>query len=113
MMTDSNSIYLEDLCSVLRSKNAGPFLITLDIMFRDSSIYYAIKANNLVTKATIAEAYNISESNVVVLEHIDNLHSIKATLKRHYPSGSPGDADVYGMNQEGPLLGLRFPLSIF
>jgi len=113
MMSDSNNVHLEDLCSVIRSKNAGPFLITLDIIFQDSSSYYAIKDNNLITKCTISEVYNISESEVVVLEHIDSLHAIKATLKRHYPSGSPGDTDVYGMNQEGPLLQLTFPLSIF
>ena len=107
------TVRLEDLCSVLRSKNAGPFLVTLDIMFRDGRIYEVVKEKDLITKNLIAYMYGISSSDVVVLEHIDNLNAVKATIRRRLPSGSPGDADCYGMNQEGPLLYIRFPGEVF
>jgi len=112
-MTEPSTVYLEDLCSVIRSKNAGPFLITLDMMFKEASTYNAIKDSDSISKTTIAQAYGITIDEVLVLEYIDSLHAIKATIKRQYASGSPGDADVYGMNQEGPLLGLSFPTSMF
>ena len=106
-------LLLQDLCSVLRSKNAGPFLITLDMMFDDQFVYNTIKAKQLITKQVVAAQYGISDREVVVFEYIDDLKAIKATLKRRLPSGSPGDPDCYGMNQEGPLLYLQFPRTAF
>jgi len=32
---DKNIFKLSDLATVVRSKNAGPFLITLDVFFKD------------------------------------------------------------------------------
>jgi hypothetical protein len=107
------SVRLEDLCSVLRSKNAGPFLITLDMIFRDEQVYRVISEKKLITAELIAHMYGISVGDVVVLEQIDHLKAIKATIRRRVPSGSPGDPDCYGMNQEGPLLAVRFPGEVF
>ena len=39
-------VYLEDLCSVLRSKNAGPYLITLDLIFKERSAYETVKGKD-------------------------------------------------------------------
>ena len=80
-MTEPSTVYLEDLCSVIRSKNAGPFLITLDMMFKEASIYNAIKNATFISKTTIAQAYGITIDEVLVLEYIDSLHAIKATIK--------------------------------
>ena len=109
----AESVRLEDLCSVLRTKNAGPFLVTLDMMFTDSRAYEVIKENKLITKALIAEMYAMPQDSIVVLEHIDHLHTVKATYKRRVTSGSPGDSDCLAMNQEGPMLRVEFPRSLF
>jgi len=50
---------------------------------------------------------------VVNFETFDNVSAIKATIKRKVSSGSPGDTDCYGMNQEAPLLQLSFPEEVF
>jgi len=39
----SDQIRLYDLASVLRSKNAGPFELTLDVMFADEQSYALVK----------------------------------------------------------------------
>ena len=107
------SIGLEELCSVLRSKNAGPYLITLDLIFKDSRAYEAVRDGGFITRDTIAAAYGIREDDVVVLEYIDGLKAVKATYKRRHPAGSPGDTDCFGMSQEAPLLYIKLPRAPF
>ena len=106
-------VYLEDLCSVLRSKNAGPYLITLDLIFKERSAYETVKGEGLISRDLVAEMYGIPTQDVVVLEYIDVLHAIKVTYKRRRPAGSPGDTDCFGMNQEAPLLYVKFPKETF
>lgn len=105
--------YLSEMCRVLRSKNAGPFRITLDIMFENQDDYRIILDRKLLTKDVIAGAYGVPKEAVVNFETFDNVAAVKATLKRKIPSGSPGDSDCYGMNQEAPLLQLSFPEELF
>lgn len=106
-------LYLEDLCSVIRSKNAGPFLVTLDMMFKDEKDYFTVKENSLITPEIIALIYGISQKEIVVFETYDNVLAIKVTLKRKIPSGSIGDSDCYGMSQEAPLLQISLPAEMF
>ena len=79
-MTDS--VYLEDLCSVLRSKNAGPFLITLDVIFKDKAVYELVKRKRLITQELVAQAYSIPLEDVAVVEYVDAVGAVKATNKR-------------------------------
>lgn len=109
----SDLLRLEDLCAVCRSKNAGPFLITLDMIFRDSATYSVVAREHLIDRELIADRYRIPVADVVTVEYIDHLNAVKATFKRRLPAGSPGDPDCYGMNQEGPLLGITFPSAMF
>ena len=102
-----NIARLKDLCSVLRSKNAGPFLITLDMIFKDREAYDAVARDRLITRELIAERYGFEPEDVVVVEYIDALCAVKATYKRRFAAGSPGDSDCFGMNQEGPLLDIE------
>lgn len=109
----SDFVYLEELCPVLRSKNAGPFLVTLDMIFKDREVYNLVKRKQLITKELISEIYNIPLDDVAVIEYVDAVGAVKATNKRKYSSGSPGDTDCYGMVQETPLLYLKFPRDTF
>ncbi len=107
------SVFLKDLCTVLRSKNAGPFCVSLDIMFRNHRDYRIIVDRNLLTKEIVARAYGIPLEDVTHFETFDNVCAIKATIKRAVASGLPGDSDCYGMNQEGPLSQISFPGELF
>src|SRR4051812_31613637 len=105
-------VFLDELCNVLRSKNAGPFRVSIDIMFKDPRIYRAIVDGKLITKDIVAQAYGIVSDDITNFETFDNVSAIKAPLKRKIASGSPGDSDCYGMNQEGPLLQISFPAEL-
>jgi uncharacterized protein DUF4387 len=108
----SESVRLEDLCVVLRSKNAGPFLITLDMIFKDRDVYRAVSAGRLISEELVARRYQIPVEDVVRVEYIDGLNAVKASYKRRLPAGSAGDPDCYGMNQEAPMLDVSFPASL-
>lgn len=98
---------LEDLAKVLRSKNAGPFHLTLDVMFDDSKVYNRVKASGLIDKRHIAELYRLdSADQVEIIEH-DLTKTIKVTIPRLTSSGSPNDSDVLGCQQHAPLLDLE------
>jgi len=109
----SDQVRLEDLCTVLRSKNAGPFLITLDVIFKDRKVYEVIADRRSITEALVAERYALDVDDVVAVEYIDGLNAVKATYKRRLSAGRPGDPDCYGMAQEGPLLDIQFPRDMF
>ena len=104
------SIPMNELCSIVRTKNAGPFLFTLDIVFKERPVYEAVKAHGLLSREVVAAAYGVPIEEVVVFETFDNVMAVKATLRRKTRAASPGDSDVYAMNQEVPALTIRFPI---
>jgi hypothetical protein len=46
-----------------------------------------------------------------ITDHVafDPALAIKFTIYRRMPSGSPGDADIFGSQQYGPLLDINVP----
>ena len=45
---------LSELAKVLRSKNSGPFELTLDILFSDEAPYRRVKESGVLTRENIA-----------------------------------------------------------
>ena len=99
---------LNDLTSVLRSKNAGALLCTLDLMFEDEATYRHVRDSGVLTPQLIASLYGISQNEVSIIPY-DIAYAIKITIPRLYPSGHPADTDVYGAQQHGPLLTIEIP----
>lgn len=97
---------LYEYASVLRSKNSGPFQITLDCLFYDPVIYERIKSSGLITRQCIAELYHVSEDMVCDVVFYDPALGFKATFYREVSSGTCGDTDVYGAQQHAPLMEL-------
>lgn len=96
---------LYELTTVLRSKNAGPFEITIDLMFDDDDRYRRVRDAGVLTPAAVASLYAVPVEQVRVIP-FDTVRAIKVTLPRTSGargSGSPGDRDVYGAQQHAPL----------
>src|SRR5689334_4481356 len=97
---------LQDIAQVIRSKNAGPRRLTLDVMFAaDSDYARAIQSPNL-TRERIAALYRLAPDDVTLIAYPAG-RAIKITLARCVMAGDPGDKDVYGAQQHAPLLGLE------
>ncbi len=101
---------LTELARVIRSKNSGPFTLTLDIIFSSEHEYRAIKESGQITREMIAAAYRIEPETITNIVFFDPASAVKIVLPRTVASGSPGDRDVYGAQQHAPLLGLSFTL---
>ena len=98
---------LYEYAKVLRSKNAGPFEVTLDILFDDKAKYERVRQSEILTKERIATIYHIDVSDVHHLVYFDQALGIKITLARDVSSGSTGDRDVYGAQQHAPLMNIE------
>ena len=95
---------LYEKAKILRSKNSGPFEVTLDILFDSLSDYEDVKNSEKLTKEVIANVYNIALEDVHHFVYFDQALGIKITIVRKISSGSPGDRDVYGAQQHAPLM---------
>lgn len=90
-----------DRTKVLRSKNAGPFVITLDVIFGTQADFDAVRRK--INRDLLASAYSVPVGDIVGVDFVPELKAMKASFKRRRPCGHPGDSDCYGMNQEQPL----------
>lgn len=104
---------LYDIAKVIRSKNAGPFSITLDVLFDNEDIYRRVKEAELINKPLIAKLYQIPQESITELVYFDQACGIKVTYDRKISSGTIGDRDVYGAQQHAPLMLLPVDDAIF
>lgn len=104
----SKRVKLAEAASVVRSKNAGPYELTLDIIFPDPETYR--KAKGQINPELIARLYRIPQSKIIAYVEFDPAYAIKATMERPRASGDLGETDVYGAQQHAPLLGIELEL---
>ncbi len=104
---DKKTLKLSDLATVIRSKNAGPFLITLDVFFKDEATFKIVRDSGAITRHRIAEIYRIREDDIHEITFFEPAVALKITLKRWISSASPGDTDVFGAQQHVPLMNLQ------
>lgn len=97
---------LQDIARVMRSKNAGPTHLTFDLMFDDRNDYQRVLQSPALTPGSIAAAYGVAEDTVDVIPYPQAL-AIKIAMPRKVIAGDPGDRDVYGAQQHGPLLDIE------
>ena len=94
---------LSDVARILRSKNAGPTLLTIDAIFDNAEDM--ARAATVLTPAAVASRYGVPADSVRVIAYLP-AHALKVTLPRAVIAGGPGDRDVYGAQAHGPLLDL-------
>lgn len=98
---------LAELASQIRSKNAGPLRLTIDVFFDDPAAFERVRDADVLTVETVAERYCVPPSDVIGIYTLDHITAIKISLNRPVPAGSLEDTDMYGAQQHGPLLDLE------
>lgn len=101
---------LSEVAKTIRSKNAGVDKITFDIIFRDRETYEAVRDSGAITRETVAALYGIEPGRISDFVAFDPALAIKFTIYRRRPSGSPGDPDIFGAQQYGPLMDIAVPV---
>ncbi|HUT55390.1 MAG TPA: DUF4387 domain-containing protein [bacterium] len=105
-----DKVRLTDVARIIRSKNSGPFELTLDVFFQDERTFARTKKSGFFTPSLVAGLYRVTEDEVLGIHWFEPALALKITIARPLPSGSPGDTDVFGAQQHAPLLGLSIPL---
>lgn len=95
---------LSELAKTIRSKNAGTDKITFDIIFRERDIYEKVKRTGVLTRESVCRILNADPARLTDFVEYDPASAIKFTILRLRPSGSPGDADIFGAQQYAPFL---------
>ena len=100
---------LSEVAKTIRSKNAGIDKITFDVIFAQRADYDLVRHSGVLTRAAVCRIFGISASRITDYVEFDPALAIKFTILRQVTSGSPGDADIFGSQQYGPLLDIAVP----
>jgi len=96
-------VRLYDCATTIRSKNAGPFTLTIDIVLSDARVFKRVLESPAMEPARIAVLYGVAATSVRVIP-FERILTVKVSLPRPFGgSGGPGDRDVYGCQQHFPL----------
>ncbi|MEA2769894.1 MAG: hypothetical protein QOD93_2856 [Acetobacteraceae bacterium] len=94
---------LGDVCRHIRSKNAGPFWITVDLFFRDDEAYRSYKDDPNISARCFAKLYGADESLIKLIQ-VDSLRVVKVSYPRPKPQGWQGERDMHAGQQYVSLL---------
>ena len=101
---------LSEITDVVRSKNAGPYELTFDIMFKDEAVFQKMCAAKAIDEDLICRLYGIPPADIITIVEFVPAKAIKFTIRRPICSGDLGETDVYGAQQHAPLLDLEFDI---
>ena len=93
---------------LIRSKNAGPFELTFDVIFKDHATYEKVRDAKTINAQWFGKTYQLAPEVVTIINY-DAASAIKITIPRPAISGDIDDTDVYGGQQYGPLVDLEIP----
>lgn len=113
----SNPKTLGDISKLLRSKNAGPYEITLDVMFDSEAEYQLVKQSNMLTAASMAKLFDIKEEDILWNGFFDQALAYKVTIPRlrnGKPTASGGymENDVHGSQMYIGFMNLALPADL-
>ncbi len=88
---------------LIRSKNAGPFMLTLDLFFADASVHQAFRASGVLDAGVIAQLYRVDPKDVDSYDMAE-ISAMKISFPRPVASGDFGDTDITGGQQYAVLV---------
>jgi hypothetical protein len=87
-MSDPISYYV-------RSKNAGPFWLTIDFFCDDATAFKRLLNDSRLSAAWIANLLRIKDDNVKIFR-LERLNVVKVSVPRPVVAGAIADRDVHG-----------------
>lgn len=101
--------YLKDIAKIIRSKNAGPFEVTMDIIFQNEEDYRRVLDGGVINRELVSKLYHIDPEKIITLSSFDAARAIKITLPRPRKQGSIGETDMHAAQQHVPLMLIELP----
>jgi hypothetical protein len=100
-----------DLALEVRSKNAGPFWVTMELFMRDAEGYARVADDRFLNEEVIAGLYRVAASTVRMFR-IPSLNVVKISFPRPVPQGSLRDRDMHAGQHHVPLALLPVPAGV-
>ena len=97
---------LGDLAAEVRSKNAGPFWMTLDAFMPDEQAYRI--ADALITPELISDLYHVAPAAVQIFR-VPKLSVVNVSFPRPVAQGSLHDRDMHAGQHHVPLANTIVP----
>src|SRR5882672_2780990 len=94
-----------DVAAYVRSKNAGPFWVTIDLICSDTAAYEELCRSSALSPQSVARMFGIDPVEVQVF-HSPRLRVIKVSFPRTVPQGSARDRDCHAGQYFVAILGL-------
>lgn len=94
---------VSEVCSHVRSKNAGPFWITLDLWFPDRATFDRHAGAPALQADAVARLYGVPGDMVKRFE-LPDLNVLKLSYPRERPQGGMMERDMHGGQQFVRLL---------
>jgi hypothetical protein len=101
---------LAHVADIIRSKNAGPYSITFDILFFRRDKFVMVRDSGVLSAALFARLYGYPEQECEFTV-MDQACGFKFTVPRAIASGDAGDSDCFGSQQHANLLDIEVPSS--
>lgn len=96
-------VTLREVCHQVRSKNAGPFWVTIDVFFDGPESYARYKDTPALSAQAIGQAYGADPVQVKRFA-IDSLAVLKISYPRKSPQGGVVERDMHSGQQYVRLL---------
>lgn len=101
-MSESRPVLVQDLAHEVRSKNAGPFWVTMELFMKDDDGYALVADPAFLDEARVAELYRV-DAETVQLFRIPSLRVVKVSFPRPRSQGSLFDRDMHMGQHHVPL----------
>ncbi|MEU8218330.1 DUF4387 domain-containing protein [Micromonospora taraxaci] len=99
-----------DLALEVRSKNAGPFWVTMELFMRDTAGYAVVADPGFLDAPLIARLYGVP-ADAIRIFRIPALNVVKISFPRPVAQGSLRDRDIHAGQHHVPLAMLPLPES--
>ena len=96
-------VKLHEVCRQVRSKNAGPFWVTVDLFFDGPANYARYKDASGLSADAVAKAFGVDPA-LVKRFAVDNLSVVKISYPRKAPQGGAVERDMHSGQQYVRLL---------
>jgi uncharacterized protein DUF4387 len=101
-MSSTHQRTVGEIASLIRSKNAGPFWLTLDIFCDTDDAYQTVAAPGAITAENVSALYRVDRASVRIFQ-LPELRAIKVSFPRPAAQGSIADRDMHAGQQHIPL----------
>ncbi|GAA4557073.1 DUF4387 domain-containing protein [Pseudonocardia xishanensis] len=103
MTATSGATRVKDVCRQVRSKVAGPFWVTIDLMFDTQENYDQYAESPALSAEAIGAIYRIDPA-AISLYPVPQLRVLKISYPRRSPQGGVEERDLHSGQQYAYLL---------